>query len=55
MRILHTSITVKNMEESIRFYRDVMGLELQSKRERAQRTKRRSLFSMIGRTTHRQN
>jgi len=33
MRILHTSITVKNMEESIRFYRDVMGLELQSKRE----------------------
>jgi len=33
MRILHTSITVKNMEESIRFYRDIMGLELQSRRE----------------------
>jgi len=33
MRILHTSITVKNMEESIKFYRDVMGLELQSRRE----------------------
>lgn len=33
MRILHTSITVKNIEESIRFYRDVIGLELQSRRE----------------------
>ena len=33
MRILHTSITVKDMEESIKFYRDVMGLELQSRRE----------------------
>ena len=33
MRILHTSITVKNMDESIKFYRDVMGLELQSRRE----------------------
>lgn len=33
MRILHTSITVKDMDESIRFYRDVMGLELQRRRE----------------------
>jgi len=33
MRILHTSITVKNTEEAIRFYRYVMGLELQSRRE----------------------
>lgn len=33
MRILHTSITVKNMEESIKFYVYVMGLELQSRRE----------------------
>ena len=33
MRILHTSITVKDIEESIKFYRDVMGLELQSRRE----------------------
>jgi len=33
MRILHTSITVKNMDESIRFYRDTMGLELQRRRE----------------------
>jgi lactoylglutathione lyase len=33
MRILHTSITVKNLDESIKFYQDVMGLELQSRRE----------------------
>jgi lactoylglutathione lyase len=33
MRILHTSITVKDMEKSIQFYRDVMGLELQRRRE----------------------
>ena len=33
MRILHTSITVKNMDESIRFYRDVMGLELRNRQE----------------------
>lgn len=33
MKILHTSITVKDIEESIRFYRDVMELELQSRRE----------------------
>jgi lactoylglutathione lyase len=33
MRILHTSITVKNMDESIRFYRDIVGLELQRRRE----------------------
>ena len=33
MRILHTSITVKDMEESIKFYRNVIGLELQSRRE----------------------
>jgi len=33
MRILHTSITVKDIDESIRFYRDVLGLELRSRRE----------------------
>jgi len=33
MRILHTSITVKDMDESIRFYRDIMGLELERRRE----------------------
>lgn len=27
MKILHTSITVKDMEKSIQFYRDVVGLE----------------------------
>lgn len=33
MKILHTSITVKDMEESIQFYRDVVGLELISRME----------------------
>lgn len=33
MKILHTSITVKDMEESIEFYCDVIGLELQGRRE----------------------
>ena len=33
MRILHTSITVKNMEESINFYCQVMGLDLRGRRE----------------------
>jgi len=33
MRILHTSITVKDMDESIKFYRDVIGLQLRMRRE----------------------
>ena len=33
MKILHTSITVKDMEESIRFYCKVIGLELRNRRE----------------------
>ena len=33
MRILHTSITVKNMDESIRFYCDILGLKLLRRRE----------------------
>jgi len=33
LKILHTSITVKDMEESIQFYRDVVGLELISRME----------------------
>ena len=33
MRILHTSITVKDMEASIQFYRDIIGLELGGRRE----------------------
>jgi lactoylglutathione lyase len=33
LKILHTSITVKDIEESIQFYRDVVGLELLSRRE----------------------
>jgi len=33
MKFTHVSITVQNMDESIRFYREVMGLELVSRRE----------------------
>lgn len=33
MKFSYVSITVKDMEESIRFYRDVMGLKLASRRE----------------------
>ena len=33
VKIAHTSITVKNMEESIKFYRDVIGLKFVSRRE----------------------
>ena len=32
MRFLHTSITVKDMEESLRFYTDVLGLEFERRR-----------------------
>lgn len=33
MKILHTSITVKNMNETITFYRDKLGFDLLSRRE----------------------
>jgi lactoylglutathione lyase len=33
MRLLHTSITVKNMDESIGFYTNVMGMKLRARRE----------------------
>lgn len=33
MRLLHTSITVKDMDESIRFYTEKLGLTLISRRE----------------------
>jgi lactoylglutathione lyase len=33
MRFSHLSITAKNMEESIKFYCDIMGFELVSRRE----------------------
>ena len=33
MRILHTSITVKNMDQSIAFYQNILGLNLLSRRE----------------------
>jgi len=33
MKLLHTSITVKNMDESIEFYTEIIGLELRNRRE----------------------
>jgi lactoylglutathione lyase len=33
MRFLHTSITVRNIEESLRFYTDVLGLEFERRRK----------------------
>ncbi len=32
MRFLHTSITVKDMEASLRFYTEILGLELERRR-----------------------
>ena len=32
MRFLHTSITVRNMDESLRFYTDVLGLQFERRR-----------------------
>ncbi len=32
MRYLHTSLTVRDMEESIRFYTEVLGLEFERRR-----------------------
>jgi lactoylglutathione lyase len=32
MRFLHTSITVRNMEASVRFYTEVLGLEFERRR-----------------------
>lgn len=33
MKIAHTSITVKNMDESLNFYCNILGLKLSSRRE----------------------
>jgi lactoylglutathione lyase len=32
MRYLHTSITVKNLDESLKFYTDILGLEFERRR-----------------------
>jgi lactoylglutathione lyase len=33
MKLLHTSITVKDMDESIKFYTEIIGLELRNRRD----------------------
>jgi lactoylglutathione lyase len=33
MRFVHTSITVRNLEESLRFYTEFLGLEFERRRE----------------------
>ena len=33
MRILHTMVRVNNLEDSIRFYTEVLGMQVQSRRE----------------------
>lgn len=38
-RFIYTGIRVKNMDESIRFYTEVLGMEIAEKRERMEPTK----------------
>ncbi len=38
-RFIYTGIRVKNMEESIRFYTEVLGMQIAEKREKAEPTK----------------
>jgi lactoylglutathione lyase len=38
-RFIYTGIRVKNMDESIRFYTEVLGMEIAEKRERLEPTK----------------
>jgi len=38
-RFIYTGIRVKNMDESIRFYTEVLGMEIAEKRERTEPTK----------------
>jgi lactoylglutathione lyase len=52
MKLLHTSITVRDMDESIRFYTEVLGMTSASRREIKQNNAEIS-FLEIGGTTHR--
>ena len=52
MQLLHTSITVKNMDESVAFYTKNLGMELLSRREIKQNNAEIA-FLGIGGTDHR--
>jgi len=52
MQLLHTSITVKNMDESIAFYTKNLGMKLLSRREIKQNNAEIAFLGMSG-TDHR--
>ena len=52
MKLLHTSITVKDMDESIRFYTEHLGMSLQGRREIKQNNAEIAFLEMEG-TDHR--
>jgi lactoylglutathione lyase len=52
MQLLHTSITVKDMDESIAFYTERLGMTLESRREIKQNNAEIA-FLKIGGTDHR--
>jgi lactoylglutathione lyase len=52
MQLLHTSITVKNMDESIAFYTGIMGMKLGSRREIKENNAEIAFLEMAG-TDHR--
>jgi lactoylglutathione lyase len=52
MKLLHTSITVKDMDESIRFYTEMLGMTLGSRREIKQNNAEIAFLEIAG-TNHR--
>lgn len=52
MQLLHTSITVKDMDESISFYTEKLGMTLASRREIKQNNAEIAFLEMAG-TNHR--
>jgi lactoylglutathione lyase len=52
MQLLHTSITVKNMDESIAFYTDVLGMSLNGRREIKENNAEIAFLELAG-TSHR--